>query len=254
MNTSIPQGFGMDPSTTTSSNPRPTSGGGSSGGGIGRNGDGGSTVVVVAGKLSVKIIIVIVVATLVLGGGILFCFFECIAGCCLGIKGFFTGKKQEEGGDTGATAVVEVQPDWVQDQKVEEAGVVSASATTGTGAEAYPVMAEYQPSGYAAPLPPPQLAQDNGLGYLFTGVSPNASQQVALLSPPVTGSPPSPSIPRTRVLASNNFDIGHRRPVILSHTLNRADFHTHMNWQTIIDTSQLLLTVSTTESNTFVTK
>jgi hypothetical protein len=187
VNASIPQGFGFDPSITTGSNPRPTSGGGGSGGGSGGGGGGGSTVVVVPGKLSVKIIIIIVVAALVVGGGILFCFFGCIAGCCLGIKESITGKKRKEGGEAGAAAVVEVQPDWAKGQKAEEGGVVGTSAAPGTaGAGAYPVMTEYRSSGYAAVLPPPP-AQDNELRYLITGAPPKAS---------VTGSPPSPSIPR----------------------------------------------------------
>ncbi|KAF9329311.1 hypothetical protein BGZ91_000619, partial [Linnemannia elongata] len=92
---SISQGFGIDPSsTTTGSYPRPTGGtDGGSGGSSG--GDGGSTVVVVVGKLPVKIIITIVVAVLVVGGGILFCFFGCIAAFCLGIKESITGKEPE---------------------------------------------------------------------------------------------------------------------------------------------------------------
>ncbi|KAF9148832.1 hypothetical protein BG015_009409 [Linnemannia schmuckeri] len=183
----ISQGFGIDPSSSsTDTYPRPTGGtGGSSGGGSG--GDGGSTVIVVAGKLSVKIIIIIVVAALVVGGGILFCFFGCIVGCCLGIKESLTGKKSEDG--TEAT-VVEVQPDWAQGQKAEEVGVVNTM--TGAGAGAYPVMTEYQSPDHAVPLSPPSQAQDNGLDYLFTGTSVSATP----LAPPVTGSPPSPTIPR----------------------------------------------------------
>lgn len=112
---SISQGFGIDPSsTTTGSYPRPTSGTGGGSGGSG-DGDGGSTVVVVVGKLPVKIIIIIVVAALVVGGGILFCFFGCIAACCVGVKESITGKKPED--RAGEAAAVEIQPDWTQAHK-----------------------------------------------------------------------------------------------------------------------------------------
>ncbi|KAF8943879.1 hypothetical protein BGZ47_004924 [Haplosporangium gracile] len=179
--------FGIDPSSSsTYTYPRPTSGtSDNSEGGSGE--DGGSTVAVVAGKLSVKIIIIIVVVALVVGGGILFCFFGCISGYCLGIKEPLTGKKPEDG--AGAT-VVEVQFDWAQGQKAEGAGVVNT--TTGTGTGAYPVMTEYQSPDHAAPLSPLPQAQDNGLSYLFTG----ALSCAAPLATPVTGSPPSSTILR----------------------------------------------------------
>ncbi|KAK3834770.1 MAG: hypothetical protein JOS17DRAFT_737710 [Linnemannia elongata] len=173
---SISQGFGIDPSsTTTGSYPRPTGGTGGGSGGSG-GGDGGSAVVVVAGKLPVKIIIIIVVAVLIVGGGILFCFFGCIAACCLGVKESITGKKPQD--RAGEAAVVEVQPDWTQGHKAEEAGVVTAH----TGV--YPVMTEYQSKGNATALSPPPQVQDNGLGYLFTGAPSNAV--------PLTGSPTVP--------------------------------------------------------------
>ncbi|KAF9906127.1 hypothetical protein EC991_000923 [Linnemannia zychae] len=140
---SIPEKFGIDPSkTTTGSYPNPTSGGGSGGGG---SGGGGSTVVVVPGKLSVKIIIVIVVAALLVVGGLLAFFCGCLGGCCLGLKRAITGNKPED-----KPAVVEVQPDWAQGQKAEEATVAT------TGAQTYPVLNEHHQSyAYNAPLPLP---------------------------------------------------------------------------------------------------
>ncbi|KAG0044258.1 hypothetical protein BGZ89_006127 [Linnemannia elongata] len=115
-NASISEGFGIDPSsTTTGSYPRPT--GGTDGGSGGSGGGDGGSIVVVVGKLPVKIIIIIVVAVFVVGGGILFCFFGCIAAFCLGIKESITGKKPES--RAGEAAVVEVPPDWTQGHKAK---------------------------------------------------------------------------------------------------------------------------------------
>ncbi|KAF9132456.1 hypothetical protein BGW39_000093 [Mortierella sp. 14UC] len=175
---SIPEKFGIDPSTTTTgSYPYPTSGGGGSGGG----GSGsGSTVIVVAGKLSVKIIIVIVVAALFVVGGLLAFCCGCLGACCLGVKEAITGEKSDDG-----PAVVEVQPDWAQGQKTEEAGVVTA------GAQTYPVLTEHhQPYAHNAPLPQP-LVQDSGLSYL-----PISGDSQSTAAPIATGTPPSPTVPR----------------------------------------------------------
>ncbi|KAG0378141.1 hypothetical protein BGX24_004641 [Mortierella sp. AD032] len=169
---SIPEKFGIDPSTaTTGSYPYPTGGGGGGGG----SGDGGSTIVVVAGKLPVKIIIMIVVASLFVVGGLIAFFCGCLGACCMGIKRLVTRNKPEDG-----PAVVEVQPDWAQGQKAEEAGAA--------GAYTYPVLAEHANNA----LPSQSYVQENNsLSYMYSG---GDSQSTA--APNATGSPPSLTVPR----------------------------------------------------------
>ncbi|KAG9066659.1 hypothetical protein KI688_012567 [Linnemannia hyalina] len=181
-NASISQRFGTDPSSTnTGSYPRPTGGTGGGSGSSG-GGDGGSTggcCGQVAGYDHYH-----------------HCrgsvdsrrrypalFFGCIAACCLGFKESITGKKPED--RAGEAAVVGAQPDWTQSHKAE-ASVVTA------GAGAYPVMTGYQSDGSATAISSPPQPQDNGSGYLFTGATSNAVP----LTPPVTGSSPSLTIPQ----------------------------------------------------------
>ncbi|KAK3844485.1 MAG: hypothetical protein J3R72DRAFT_521885 [Linnemannia gamsii] len=181
----IPEKFGTDPSKTTSGvYPRPTYGGGK-GSGAGGSEDG-TTAVVIAGKLSVKIIIIIVVASLFVGGGILALLCGCLGGCCIIIKNAITGETPEIG-------VVKVENLERPEAKRDEA--VSSSA----GGLSYLVPGQQ--------LPPVNDTQENGLAYLFienhtalvsSNPVPSNSTRVSAvpLTPLVTGSPPSPSIPR----------------------------------------------------------
>ncbi|KAG0280827.1 hypothetical protein BGZ95_008499 [Linnemannia exigua] len=181
----IPENFGTDDSKTTSGvYPRPTHGGdGGSGGSGGSGGEDGTNVVVVIGKLPVKIIIIIVVAALFVGCGILALLGKYLGGCCIIIKNAITGETPEIG-------VVKVENLELPETKQDD--------TAGSGADGL---------SYLAPDQQQPPAQDNGLAYLlienqtapasYNHVPPSSTPVSAVpLTPSVTDSPPSPSIPR----------------------------------------------------------
>ncbi|KAG0283097.1 hypothetical protein BGZ96_012531 [Linnemannia gamsii] len=208
----IPENFGYDPALAKpqTAAPVPTNdgracgepkrgrGGSSGGGSSGSSGGGHSTgkdIAAVAAALPLKILIPIVAAALFIGIGIIYGLVKCCQGCYMVSKDIVNGEVP--------SGVVAINDLAVPTRKEEE--VVG----TGVGDLAYPVMREDHPtstySPYGTPLSPP-TEQDNGLGYLFTDASSNATQQStplttheAAAAAPLTsafGNPPSPTILR----------------------------------------------------------
>lgn len=188
----IPEKFGYEPASKTySSYPRPTGGSGSGSGGHST----GDDVAAVAVALPLKMKLLIAAGAILVGGGVILLLMKCWAGCYMVSKDVINGEVP-----SGAVTIDNLAVPAKKEEKITGSGV---------GDRAYPVMAEHQASTsspYGAPLSP-AVAQDNGLGYLFTDTSANATQQSTILTihetgvaasstAPVLGSPPSPTIPR----------------------------------------------------------
>lgn len=188
----IPEKFGYDPASTTySAFPRPTGGSGSGSGGHST----GDDVAAVAIALPLKFKLLIAAGAILVGGGVILLLVKCCAGCYMLSKDVINGEVP-----SGEVAINHLAVPAKKEEKV---------AGSGVGDRAYPVMAEHRSSmssPYGTPLSP-AVAQDNGLGYLFTDTSANVTQPSTILTIHETGvaassttrglgSPPSPNIPQ----------------------------------------------------------